>query len=61
MKHISKEFDCVQMKNDIHAKIYAETKDMTFKEYRAYLDNRLKDSELFARMKKKETQIPADI
>ena len=34
---------------------------MNVTELLAYLDNRLKDSELFARMKKKETQIPADI
>ena len=57
----TKEFDCVKMKNDIQAKIYAETKDMNVTELLAYYNNRLKDSELFARMKKKENQIPADI
>jgi hypothetical protein len=35
-----KEFDCVRMKNDIQAKIYAETKDMNFEELRAYIDSK---------------------
>lgn len=29
-------FDCVKMKHDIQAKIYEETKDMTWEERRAY-------------------------
>jgi hypothetical protein len=32
-----KDFDCVKMKNEIQAKIYAETKDMSFEELKAYL------------------------
>ncbi|GHT45860.1 hypothetical protein AGMMS49965_23090 [Bacteroidia bacterium] len=32
------------MKNDIQAKIYADTKDMSFEEYKAYLALRLKKS-----------------
>ena len=36
-----KDFDCIEMKNSIQAKIYAETKDMTFTELRAYLDAHL--------------------
>ncbi|MDR0738444.1 MAG: hypothetical protein LBF39_05155 [Prevotellaceae bacterium] len=32
-----KDFDCVEMKNAIQAQIYAETKDMSFKELKAYL------------------------
>ncbi|MDR2679506.1 MAG: hypothetical protein LBC47_01695 [Tannerella sp.] len=55
MKRISKDFDCIQMKNDIQAKIYAETKDMNFEEYKAYLENRLKNSNLFARMQRRKT------
>jgi len=40
-----KDFDCVKMKNDIQAKIYAETKDMSFEEYKTYLNSSLeKDS-----------------
>ncbi|MDR2582443.1 MAG: variable surface family protein [Fibromonadaceae bacterium] len=42
MKKI-KEFDCVKMKNDIQAKIYAETKDMSFKELKLYLNYGIED------------------
>ena len=42
---IEKDFDCVKMKNDIQAKIYAETKDMSFEELSLYLNSSLeKDS-----------------
>jgi hypothetical protein len=37
------------MKNAIQAKIYAETKDMSYAELRAYLDNNLKDKALWHR------------
>jgi hypothetical protein len=37
-------FDCVQMKNEIQAKIYAETKDMSFEELKAYLAKRIDNS-----------------
>jgi hypothetical protein len=57
----AKAFDCVKMKNDIQAKIYAETKDMNVTELLAYYNNRLNDGELFTGMGKKENQIPADI
>jgi hypothetical protein len=36
MSIIEKDFDCVEMKNAIQAKIYAATKDMNFEEYKAY-------------------------
>jgi len=40
-----KDFDCVKMKNNIQAKIYAETKDMSFEELSLYLNSSLeKDS-----------------
>ena len=39
-----KNFDCVQMKNEIQAKIYAETKDMSFEELKAYLAKRIDNS-----------------
>jgi hypothetical protein len=39
---IEKDFDCVRMKNDIQAKIYADTKDMSFEEYKAYLDSSIR-------------------
>jgi hypothetical protein len=38
-----KKFDCVKMKNDIQAKIYAETKDMSFEELKAYLNYGLQE------------------
>ena len=34
----TKTFDCVRMKNDIQAKIYAETKDMSTAELLAYFN-----------------------
>jgi hypothetical protein len=33
-----KKFDCIQMKNDIQAKIYAEIKDMNAEELLAYFN-----------------------
>jgi hypothetical protein len=33
-----KDFDCVEMKNEIQAKIYAETKDMSSEELLAYFN-----------------------
>ena len=39
-----KDFDCVQMKNEIQAKIYAETKNMSFEELKAYLAKRIECS-----------------
>ena len=43
MKTIKKEktFDCVRMKNDIQAKIYAETKDMNVAELLAYFNQQI--------------------
>jgi hypothetical protein len=49
-----KDFDCVQMKNEIQAKIYAETKDMTFKELRTYLDRQLKNDAFWQRITRKQ-------
>jgi hypothetical protein len=34
--------------------IYAETKDMNFEEYKAYLNRRLKNSALLARMQRRQ-------
>jgi hypothetical protein len=39
-----KDFDCVQMKNAIQAKIYADTKDMSFEELKAYLAKQIANS-----------------
>jgi hypothetical protein len=59
MRMIEKDFDCVEMKNSIQAKIYAETKDMNFEQYKAYLNRRLKNSALFARMQRRQNPLLA--
>jgi hypothetical protein len=41
-----KGFDCVEMKNEIQAKIYADTKDMSNEELLAYF-NRPREQALF--------------
>jgi hypothetical protein len=53
MKRIEKDFDCVQMKNEIQARIYAEIKDMNSEELMLHLNNRLKNSRLYARMQQR--------
>jgi hypothetical protein len=53
---MEKDFDCVEMKNDIHAKIYAETKDMNFEEYKAYLAMRLENSYFRDRIKQRQIE-----
>ena len=47
---MEKTFDCLKMKEEIQAKIYEETKDMTYPELRAYLDKRLENSVLWQRL-----------
>ena len=47
---MEKEFDCLKMKEEIQAKIYEETKDMTFPEFRAYLDKSLENIALWQRL-----------
>jgi hypothetical protein len=48
METIKKEktFDAVKMKREIQAKIYAETKDMSFKEFKNYITQKVVDSKL---------------
>jgi hypothetical protein len=41
---IKKDFDCVEMKNAIQAKIYAEIKDMTSEEKLAYFNTPVKNT-----------------
>jgi hypothetical protein len=50
-----KDFDCVEMKNAIQAKIYAETKDMTFEELRAYLDKQLEGDAFWQRITRQQS------
>jgi len=40
---MNKEFDCLKMKEEIQAKVYEKTKDMTFPELRTYLDRSLEN------------------
>ena len=47
---MDKEFDCLKMKDEIQAKIYERTKDMTYLELRAYLDNNLQNNSLWQRL-----------
>jgi hypothetical protein len=51
---MEKRFDCLKMKEEIQAKIYEEIKDMTYPEYRAYLDKRLENSALWQRLVKRD-------
>jgi hypothetical protein len=41
---MEKEFDCLKMKEKIQAKIYEETKDMTFPELDVYFNKSLENS-----------------
>jgi len=43
-------FDCLKMKEEIQAKVYEKTKDMTFPELSVYLDNRLEDDTFWQRL-----------
>jgi hypothetical protein len=51
---MNKEFDCLKMKEEIQAKKYEETKDMTFPELRAYLDRSLANSALWQKLVKRD-------
>jgi hypothetical protein len=41
---MEKEFDCLKMKEEIQAKIYEETKDMTFPELDVYFNKSLENN-----------------
>jgi hypothetical protein len=47
---MEKKFDCLKMKEEIQAKIYERTKDMTFSEWRAYLDKRLENNSFWQKL-----------
>jgi len=51
---MEKTFDCLKMKEEIQAKIYEETKDMTFPELRAYLDKRLENNAFWQRLVRRD-------
>jgi hypothetical protein len=47
---MKKKFDCLKMKEEIQAKVYEKTKDMTFPELRAYLDKSLENDTFWQRL-----------
>jgi len=47
---MEKEFDCLKMKEEIQAKVYERTKDMSYPELRAYLDKSLENDALWQRL-----------
>jgi hypothetical protein len=51
-----KDFDCITMKNTIQAKIYAETKDMSFEEIRAYMDKVLQKDDFWKRINSRDEE-----
>jgi len=51
---MEKTFDCLKMKEEIQAKIYERTKDMTYPELRTYLDKRMENSALWQRLVKRD-------
>jgi hypothetical protein len=49
------------MKEEIQAKVYERTKDMTFPEWRAYLDKRLENNSLWQELiNRSKTQKPTE-
>jgi hypothetical protein len=51
---MEKTFDCLKMKEEIQAKVYERTKDMTYPELRAYLDKSLENDALWQRLVKRD-------
>jgi len=47
---MEKDFDCLKMKEELQAKVYEKTKDMTFPELRAYLDKSLANDTFWQRL-----------
>ena len=53
---MEKTFDCLKMKEEIQAKVYEKTKDMTFPELRAYLDKSLENDAFWQRPVQRDAQ-----
>ena len=53
---MEKKFDCLKMKEELQAKVYEKTKDMTFPEWRAYLDKRLENNVLWQELVKRNNE-----
>jgi len=56
---MKKKFDCLKMKEEIQAKVYEKTKDMTFSELRIYLDKRLENNSLWQKLAQSNRPSPA--
>ena len=53
---MEKEFDCLKMKEKIQAKIYEETKDMTFPELDVYFNKSLENDAFWQRLVQRDAQ-----
>jgi hypothetical protein len=51
---MEKEFDCLKMKEELQARVYEETKDMSFPEFRAYLDKSLENNVLWQELVRRD-------
>ena len=51
---MEKDFDCLKMKEEIQAKIYEETKDMTFPELDIYFNKSLENDAFWQRLVKRD-------
>jgi len=51
---MEKTFDCLKMKDELQARVYEKTKDMTYPELRAYLDESLKNDAFWQRLVKRD-------
>ena len=51
---MEKKFDCLKMKEKIQAKIYEETKDMTFPELDVYFNKSLENSSFWQELAKRD-------
>ena len=47
---MDRKFDCLKMKEEIQAKVYEKTKDMTFPELSTYLDKSLENDAFWQRL-----------
>jgi ribosome-binding factor A len=47
---MEKTFDCIKLKEEVQAKVYKKTKNMTFPELRTYLDKSLENDALWQRL-----------
>ncbi len=56
MSYNKKAFDCIQMKRDIQARLYEETRAMNREEFRSYVRNRIAASRFASFLDEPTTQ-----